>query len=149
VAVDAATGLHVVAYESRTSVCMEPFRGPTVNVEEQLFSVPWLEGPGVDGYPVAIYTMPACGTLAGYGGGGSDFGRHQTFGIGVEMPYDRAGCGASRSVSIADELPIGITITHAPTGPLHEPAELVGPLPVRDVPPSDEARLPRTDGYRD
>ena len=149
VAVDAATGLHVVAYESRTSVCMEPFRGPTVDAEEQLVSVPWLEGPGVDGYPLAIYTMPACGTLSVHGATGSDFGRHQTFEIAVEVPYDRAGCGASRSASIADELPIGITVTHAPTGPLHEPAELVGPLPVRDVPPSDEAMLPRTHGYRD
>jgi hypothetical protein len=149
VAVDAATGLHVIAYDSRTSVCMEPFRGPTVDVEEQLLSVPWLEGPGVDGYPVATYTLPPCGTLAGYGGGGSDFGRHQTFGIGVDVPFDRAGCGAPRSASIADDLPIGITVTHAPTGPLHDAAELVSPLPVRDIAPSDETRLPRTDGYRD
>lgn len=129
VAVDAATGLRVVAYESRTSVCMEPFQAPTVSVEEQLLSVPWLEGPRVDGHPVAIYTMPACGMLTGYGGGGSDFARHQTFGIEVDVPYDRAGCSASRSASLANELPTDITITHTPTGPLHEPAELVGPLP--------------------
>lgn len=146
VAVDAATGLHVVAYESRTSVCMEPFTGPTVSVAEQLLSVPWREGPGVDGYPVAIYTMPPCGALAGYGGGGSDFGRHVSFGIGLEVPYDPAGCGPSRSASIADELPRGIAVTHARTGPLHDPAVLVGSLPGQDI-PTAEARLPRTDGH--
>ncbi len=118
----------VIAYRSRTSICMEPYTPPRAELAQRLVSVPWLPGSGPDR---VRYLAPGCARMqtAGYFGGPGE----GTIQVVVIEPY--AGCGPKewRELSGTWALPA----LHAALGPVGGAA-----FPLRPPPPLNSSATP-------
>jgi hypothetical protein len=108
-----------LSYEARSDTC-GTLTGPTVRPATYIGSIPWTANGRVTGGTIQItYTLPACGTLAGYRAGGQ--GRVDTLSVEAEVPDSPGLCSSpSPTTDVVQLGPAGgptiTTVRHAPTG---------------------------------